>query len=78
MYRHPGVVAMQDEAKAVVRDLFQWYMADPALLPDAWTSKARTGDDGVRARVVGDYIAGMTDNFAHREHARIAAGRVAA
>ncbi|MEX2650688.1 MAG: deoxyguanosinetriphosphate triphosphohydrolase [Alphaproteobacteria bacterium] len=78
MYRHPGVVVMQDEAKVVVRDLFQWYMADPALLPDDWPLKARSGDDRVRARVVGDYIAGMTDNFAHREHARLAAGRAAA
>ncbi len=78
MYRHPGIVAMQDEAKAVVRDLFQWYAADPALLPDNWPLKARSGDDRARARVVGDYIAGMTDNFAHREHARLAAGRAAA
>ncbi|MGH6720361.1 MAG: deoxyguanosinetriphosphate triphosphohydrolase, partial [Alphaproteobacteria bacterium] len=78
MYRHPGIIAMQDQAKAVVRDLFAWYLADPSLLPGSWRTAGDQTAGKAWPRIVADYIAGMTDNFAHREHHRIAQGRAAA
>lgn len=78
MYRHQSILVMQDEAKAVVRDLFAWYLAEPSLLPAAWRSQLETDDRFGRARSVADYVAGMTDNFAHGEHARLSPGRKAA
>ena len=77
LYRHPQVLQMTDAAQAVVRDLFEAYMADPALMPQAHINRF----DGVDmphasgtakpGRVVADYIAGMTDRFATREHERL-------
>ena len=68
MYRHPSVRAVRDKADAIVRRLFEAYMADPSLMPGGWAAKAGQGD---RARAVADYIAGMTDRFAVHEHSRL-------
>lgn len=65
MYRHPQVVARTDEAKRIVRELFDRYAADPAALPEEW----RARKSGKRA--IADYIAGMTDLFAQTEHKRL-------
>ena len=71
MYRHPRVNAMTDHARQVVADLFARHIADPNLLPPDW----RVGADGVggrqTARLVADYIAGMTDKFALEIHRRL-------
>jgi dGTPase len=71
MYRHDRVTRMTDRARRVVRDLFEHYFGDPARLPAEWAAQC----DGVRrdkaARVVADYIAGMTDRYALQEHERI-------
>ena len=67
LYRHPRVEAVMDRACRVVRQLFDAYVADPSLLPDE--HRERVGTLGLRA--VADYIAGMTDRFALREHARL-------
>jgi len=73
MYRHPKVKAMTARAADVVRDLFKRYIADPALLPAAW--QERGGAGGARlARVIADYIAGMTDRYALDEHKRLFGG----
>ncbi|WP_417628256.1 deoxyguanosinetriphosphate triphosphohydrolase [Pararhodobacter aggregans] len=72
MYRAERVVAMRAEVTEVVRDLFALFMNDPALLPEEWRGDARhTGDEAALARVVADYVAGMTDRFALQEHARL-------
>jgi dGTPase len=73
MYRHHRVNRMTSKARRVVRDLFALLMGEPTLLPDGWAVRAlAAGDDaGRRARVVADYIAGMTDRFALDEHARL-------
>ncbi|MQX35611.1 deoxyguanosinetriphosphate triphosphohydrolase [Roseospira navarrensis] len=73
MYRHHRVNRMTSKARRVVRDLFDLLLAEPALLPGDWSTRARAagGDDSRRARVVADYIAGMTDRFALDEHARL-------
>jgi dGTPase len=69
MYRHWRVNRMRIKAGLVVRELFTIFMADPGVLPDSWRAAcaaARAPQD--RARVVADYIAGMTDRFALEEH----------
>ncbi len=70
MYRHYKVNRMTTKAKRVVRDLFAQYLERPDCLPDEWreTGEAIEGKD--RARLVADYIAGMTDRYALDEHAK--------
>ncbi len=67
MYRHPAVREIRDRADAIVRRLFERYVAEPSAMPPEWAAKAGESD---RARAVADYIAGMTDRFAIAEHAR--------
>ena len=74
MYRHDKVNRMTTHAAEVVRALFQRYRADPAALPDPWRDAA-AGAEAKQARVIADYIAGMTDNYALDEHARLCAGK---
>jgi dGTPase len=80
LYRHPQVVETTQTAQQVVRDLFAAYMADPAQMPQAHSDRFDQLDSGSSAdarrsakpeRVVADYIAGMTDRFAAREHERL-------
>ncbi|GAB4398160.1 MAG: deoxyguanosinetriphosphate triphosphohydrolase [Rhodoferax sp.] len=75
LYRHPQVVDSMARAQQVVRDLFAAYMNDAQALPPARSQRllqtgARPGDASW-ARAVADYIAGMTDRFAAREHQRL-------
>jgi len=65
LYRHPQVTAKTDVARQIVSDLFARYMDEPAQLPE----EHRRQPD--LARAVCDYIAGMTDRFACREHQRL-------
>jgi len=69
LYRHPQVMETTDRARQVVSDLFTRYLDDPAQLPDAHASARDSLQQ--RARAVADYIAGMTDRFAIREHERL-------
>ncbi|HEU0071993.1 MAG TPA: deoxyguanosinetriphosphate triphosphohydrolase [Alphaproteobacteria bacterium] len=71
MYRHYKVNRMTSKAKRVVRDLFALFLQEPDGLPPEW--QARTNGPGTprTARVVADYIAGMTDGYALREHERL-------
>jgi dGTPase len=74
MYRHHRVNQMTSRARDVVRSLFGLYMAQPQLLPPAWQGLCTAGDARGTARVIGDYIAGMTDRFALDEQQRLASG----
>nr|WP_310738580.1 deoxyguanosinetriphosphate triphosphohydrolase [Ideonella alba] len=65
LYRHPQVNDSTARARRIVADLFAAYMADPALLPPEFRREADV------ARGVADYIAGMTDRYARREHQRL-------
>jgi dGTPase len=67
LYRHPQVTRMATRAAQVVTDLFAAFVADPSLLPDEHRRKAERR----LHRAVADYIAGMTDRFAIREHRRL-------
>ena len=70
MYRHYRVNRMSSKARRVVRELFQLFLAEPECLPGEWRALAG-GGTAERARLVADYLAGMTDRFALDEHRRL-------
>ena len=76
LYRHPRVMETTGHAQEIVRDLFDAYMARPEEMKAAFTARAIEGDRYGRARVVADFIAGMTDRFAVREHERLTGRRL--
>jgi dGTPase len=77
MYRAPAVMQMRAEVTKVVEDLFPAYLAEPALLPETWRGDVEAcADRTALARVVADYVSGMTDRFALDEHARLFGGRL--
>ena len=65
LYRHPQVQNTRIRAEQVLRDLFAIYLADPSQLPPDHAGAAD------HPRACADYIAGMTDRFALREHLRL-------
>ena len=67
LYRHYRVLRMSAKAQRIIGDLFGIFMADSRLLPPQFQRPAEQD----RARAVADYIAGMTDRYAIREHRRI-------
>ncbi|NVJ97654.1 MAG: deoxyguanosinetriphosphate triphosphohydrolase [Alphaproteobacteria bacterium] len=71
MYRHYLVNRMASKAKRVVTDLFNLYISEPECLPTEWNARAEGAGTAETARVVADFIAGMTDRFAFREHAKL-------
>jgi dGTPase len=72
MYRAPRVMEQRTRVTLAVNELFPLYMADPRLLPERWRGEvAEAPGDTVLARLVADYIAGMTDRFALQQHARL-------
>ena len=68
MYRHEKVNQMTARARRVVGDLFELYMGAPAWLPADWRLLFDERHEAGKARIVADYIAGMTDRFALDEH----------
>ncbi len=68
MYRHYKVNRMTSKARRVVTELFTLLLAEPHCLPTEWRTQAGDPGSGATARVVCDYIAGMTDRFALDEH----------
>ena len=62
---------MTRKVQVVLEELFATFMADAEKMPAEFAAKAKQGDDAGRARVVADYIAGMTDRYAFAEHERI-------
>ncbi|MBD8533315.1 MULTISPECIES: deoxyguanosinetriphosphate triphosphohydrolase [unclassified Massilia] len=69
LYRHFKVNRMRVKASRIVRDLFDAFMTDPVLLPPDY--QVASSDTLKQARKIADYIAGMTDRYAIREHKRI-------
>ena len=67
LYRHYRVMRMTAKARKIVRELFDAFMAEPRLLPV--DHQARAAELGARA--ISDYVAGMTDRYAIREHRRL-------
>jgi dGTPase len=68
MYRHRIVLPVWKSAQTIVRGLFGKFFADPEAMPEEWAEEcalsARSSDEAGRARVISDYIAGMTDRYA--------------
>jgi dGTPase len=75
MYRHYTLNRIALKVDRIIGDLFKVLLESPKLLPDPWQDKmglaAASGDKAAGARVIADYIAGMTDRYAIREHARL-------
>jgi len=72
MYRAPSVMVERARVTKMIEDLFPLFMADPGLLPDEWHGDLRAVDDETAlARLVLDYVAGMTDRFAIQQHQRL-------
>ncbi|MBY0354893.1 MAG: deoxyguanosinetriphosphate triphosphohydrolase [Rickettsiales bacterium] len=71
MYRHYTVNRMASKARRLVKDLFKYYHAEPECLPTRWRELVDESGDLKRARIVADFIAGMTDRFAIEEHQRL-------
>jgi dGTPase len=77
LYRHPQVLATTGQAQQVVRDLFEAYLAQPDHMPESHRRRLAAAlvselvPERALARIVADYIAGMTDRFALREHQRL-------
>jgi dGTPase len=68
MYRHHRVYRMQVKAERILKDLFRAYFSEPKILPEEVQSRIELIGE---ARAISDYIAGMTDRFAHAEHSRL-------
>ncbi|AZY94332.1 MULTISPECIES: deoxyguanosinetriphosphate triphosphohydrolase [Paracoccus] len=72
MYRAPSVVVERTRVTQMLNDLFPLYLDHPDRLPDQWRDAAmRLNDPTERARLVLDYVAGMTDRYAIAEHQRL-------
>ena len=71
MYRHYRVNRMASKARRIVQELFRLLLAEPECLPTEWRQAAAGAGTSVTARLVADYIAGMTDRFALDEHRRL-------
>jgi dGTPase len=76
LYRHPQVDEMTARARQVVRELFGAYLDDPSQLRGGGAADVPTGRPRSTGREVADYIAGMTDRFAIREHERLTGRRL--
>ncbi|MBS9716363.1 deoxyguanosinetriphosphate triphosphohydrolase [Pseudohalocynthiibacter aestuariivivens] len=75
MYRAPEVIEMRKVVTRVVMELFPLFMEQTDLLPKQWRKDVAEADgETALARIVADYIAGMTDRFAIQEHARMIGG----
>jgi dGTPase len=71
MYRHSRVMRVMGDAETILFDLFARYQRTPGDLPPEWLPPDSEESDTMRARRIGNFIAGMTDRFALTEHQRL-------
>jgi dGTPase len=73
MYSHCEVNRAHAKSERIVEEMFRYLMEKPQCLPNAWYARLgdQKDDDSFRARIIADYIAGMTDRFAVKEHRRL-------
>ena len=64
MYRHRAILPVWKHAGRIVRGLFDFFMREPDAMAVEWAEAASGADEAARARMVADYIAGMTDRYA--------------
>jgi len=75
MYKHYTINRIGLKVERIITELFTAFTKNYKVLPDNWQTRVEegggAGDEALRARIVADYIAGMTDRFAIREHERL-------
>jgi len=73
LYAHERVRGVTDSSVGILKELFHAFLRDPALMPGQYQAKIREAgrDAATQARIVADYVAGMTDRYAQREHAKL-------
>ena len=71
MYKHENILAVRKTVSQVVRELFDAFVTDPTKLPTDWYLQLQNMNKLDRSRGIADYIAGMTDRFALKEHNRV-------
>ena len=71
LYRHPRVSQIMQDAERVLVDLFELHFKKPQLLPPEWHKRHQASTKQQQARLICDYIAGMTDRFALQKHAEL-------
>lgn len=81
LYRHPQVLQTSSQARTIILELFQAYRQAPGQMQTGFTARADAASNAADplaslSRVVADYIAGMTDRFASREHERLTGRRL--
>lgn len=81
LYRHPQVMCTTGQARQVIQELFDAYRRAPQEMPVSFTTRIEkvsrlVDEESATNRVVADYIAGMTDRFASREHERLTGCRL--
>lgn len=83
LYRHPQVVHTTGQARQAIHELFEAYREVPQEMQAGFAARAQAAqghaeEESIVLRVVADYIAGMTDRFAWREHERLTGQRLLA
>jgi dGTPase len=71
VYRHERVMRVMGNAELIVAELFARYMAEPGAMAETWHAASRGLDERRRARLIADFVAGMTDRYAMAEHRRL-------
>jgi dGTPase len=71
LYRSEAVMSVMRDAETVVRDLFGYYLADPRAMPEGWSAGLDHAPQAMKARHAADFLAGMTDTYALKEHRRL-------
>jgi dGTPase len=71
MYRHWKVNRTRSQARRILAEMFVLFMAEPDVLPTEWYARVVDLEEPARARIVCDYMAGMTDRFAIEEHRKL-------
>ncbi|WP_295807010.1 deoxyguanosinetriphosphate triphosphohydrolase [uncultured Nitratireductor sp.] len=71
LYRHEAVVAVRAHADRIVKDLFDVYFDNPQEMPEGWREELDAGEEAQKARLVADFLSGMTDTYAVKEHRRL-------
>jgi len=68
VYKHRRVISVTLRCQHVVKDLFNLYSETIELLPPDWISMILINDEKSKMSIIADYIAGMTDRFALKQH----------
>ena len=71
VYHHPRVTEVMQRAEGILADLFERYLTEPQVMPDAWAKASQGLDAKRRARLVADFVSGQTDRYAIAEHRRL-------